>query len=84
VRYRSGRGGGDRRPREARMATVEELKARVTAEIDRRAGEVVEVSDLILRHPESGIREKRTAEFVAGRFRAMGLDCREGLALTGF
>jgi amidohydrolase len=65
------------------MATVEALKARACAEIDRRADDVVAISDHILRHPESGYREVRTAEYVAGRFREMGLPCREGLALTG-
>ena len=65
------------------MATTEQLKARVSAEIDRRKGEIMAISEHIMKHPESGYREVRTAEFVAGRFRRMGLECREGLALTG-
>jgi amidohydrolase len=65
------------------MATTEELKARVCAEIDRRAEEIVAASDHILHHPESGYREVRTAEYVAGRLERMGLAPRTGLALTG-
>ena len=41
------------------------------------------ISDHIMRHPEAGYREARTAAFVAGWFGRMGLECREGLALTG-
>ena len=65
------------------MRTVADLKARVCAEIDRRKGEIVAISEHIMKHPESGYREVRTAEFVAGWFRRMGLECQEGLALTG-
>ena len=65
------------------MATTEQLKARLCAEIDRRKGEIVAISEHIMKHPEPGYREVRTAEFVAGWFRRMGLECREGLALTG-
>ena len=65
------------------MATAGELKARLCAEIERRKSEIVAISEHIMRHPESGYREVRTAEFVAGWFRRMGLECREGLALTG-
>ena len=65
------------------MATAEELKARLCAEIDRRKGEIVAISEHIMRHPEAGYREARTAEYVAGWFGRMGLGFREGLALTG-
>lgn len=65
------------------MASTEELKRRVCAEIDRRADEIVAVSDHIMRHPESGYREVRTAEYVARQFDRLGLKYRDGLALTG-
>jgi amidohydrolase len=65
------------------MVTKEELKAEVRAEIDRRARDVVEISEHIMRHPEPGYREVETARYVAGRLRSMGQACREGLALTG-
>jgi amidohydrolase len=65
------------------MVSKAELKARVAAEIDRRAPEIVAISDHIMRHPEAGFREVNTAKFVAGELGRMGLACREGLALTG-
>jgi amidohydrolase len=65
------------------LVTAERLKARVVAEIERRRDEITAISEHIMRHPEPGYREVRTAEFVAGRLRSMGLECRQGLALTG-
>jgi amidohydrolase len=61
----------------------EELKAQVCAEIDRRAQDIVAISDHIMHHPESGYREVQTAKFVAAQLDRMGLDHRDGLALTG-
>lgn len=63
--------------------TKDELKAKICAEIDRRADAIVAVSEHIMRNPESGFREVKTAKFVAGQLAAMGLQYREGLALTG-
>ena len=60
-----------------------ELKARVCAEIDRRADDIVRISEHIMRHPESGFREVRTAQYVCGELDRMGLAYRSGLALTG-
>ena len=65
------------------MADKAVLKARVCAEIDRRSREIVAISDHIMRHPEPGYREVRTAEFVAAQLERMGLEYRAGLALTG-
>jgi len=64
-------------------ATVQELKTRASAEIERRRDDIVAISEHIMRHPEAGYREVRTASYVAGWLGRMGLDCREGLALTG-
>jgi metal-dependent amidase/aminoacylase/carboxypeptidase family protein len=36
-----------------------------------------------MRHPESGFREVRTAQYVCGELDRMGLSYRSGLALTG-
>jgi amidohydrolase len=65
------------------MATRDELKARVCAEIDRRAAEIIGISDHIMRNPESGFREVKTARFVGEQLDRMGLAHRDGLALTG-
>ncbi|MBI3976797.1 MAG: amidohydrolase [Chloroflexi bacterium] len=65
------------------MPTRDEVKARVCAEVDRRAEEIRRISDHILRHPEPGYRETRTAQFVAEQLDRMGVPHRDGLALTG-
>lgn len=59
------------------------LKELVCAEIDRQAERITALSDDIMRHPETGYRETRTAGLVAEQFRAMGLDPATGLARTG-
>lgn len=65
------------------MTTVAELKTRVCAEIDRQADQLLALNEEILRTPETGYRETRTAELVRDRFGAMGLRSRTGLARTG-
>ncbi len=65
------------------MGDTAGLKARVCREIDRRAPEIVAISEHIQRHPESGFREARTAEFVGTQLDRLGLSYRAGLALTG-
>lgn len=65
------------------MTTKDDLKARVCEEIDRRSAEIVAISDHVMRHPETGYKEVKTAAFVADHFEAMGLRPRTGLALTG-
>jgi amidohydrolase len=63
--------------------TREQLKARVCAEIARRADDIVAISEHIMRNPESGFREVKTASFVGEQLDRMGLAHRDGLALTG-
>ena len=61
----------------------EALKARICAEIDRHAEDIIRISDHIMRHPESGFRETRTAQYVCRELERMGLPYRAGLAVTG-
>jgi amidohydrolase len=65
------------------MATKEEWKKRVIAAIDNRSPEIMEIGETILRHPEMGFKEFRTAALVEEKFKALGLPCRKGLAITG-
>ena len=65
------------------MPTADELKSRAAAEIDRRGDELVAVARAILDNPETGFREVRTAERVSDAFRALGIDHRGGIAITG-
>ena len=65
------------------MQDLQALKDRVCAIIDTHADAVIEVGEDILRHPETGFREQRTAGVVAKAFRSLGLEPEEGLAVTG-
>ncbi|MSQ07094.1 MAG: amidohydrolase [Dehalococcoidia bacterium] len=65
------------------VPSKEELKRRVFSAIDSRAGEIVGVAQTILKHPEPGFREVKTARLVAGKFAEMGIPFKAGLALTG-
>ncbi|HXG44922.1 MAG TPA: amidohydrolase [Gemmatimonadales bacterium] len=57
--------------------------AQVAALVERLAPEIVEIRHRIHREPELGNREFKTAELVADRLRALGLDVRTGVARTG-
>ena len=59
------------------------LKARVCQAIDRRADEIVAIGEAIWRNPEIGYKEVKTAELVASKLEALGLDCERGIGLTG-
>ena len=63
--------------------TVEEIKASVNAEIDRRGDEAVRIARDILDHPEPGFREHRTSRVVAEKFRELGIPYEDGIGITG-
>ena len=65
------------------MLTVQELKQRACAAIDRRAQELIGVAQDILAHPEPGFSEARTSRLVSQKFSEMGITHESGLALTG-
>jgi amidohydrolase len=65
------------------MTGKDELKAAVCAAIDRHGNDIIALGDEIMRHPETGFNEARTAALVAGRMLALGLEPQTGLALTG-
>jgi amidohydrolase len=60
-----------------------ELKARLRAAVDGRRDDIVSVAEQIWAHPEPGYKEHGTAALVAETLRGLGLEVREGLALTG-
>ena len=49
---------------EVAMPTIDELKAKVQAEIDRRGEDLVRVAQTILQHLEPGLREHHAARLV--------------------
>src|SRR5215468_1452577 len=65
------------------MSSKDELKRAVCEAIDRRADVIIDLGETILRHPETGFNELKTAALVAERMRALGLAPHTGLALTG-
>ena len=65
------------------MSSRDELKRAVCETIDRHADTIIDLGETILRHPETGFNEVRTAALVAERMNALGLSPRTGLALTG-
>jgi amidohydrolase len=65
------------------MSSKDELKRAVCEAIDRRADAVIDLGERILRHPETGFNEVKTAALVAQQMGALGLAPRTGLALTG-
>src|SRR6201989_2279089 len=65
------------------MNNKDQLKRTVCEPIDRHADAIIELGETILRHPETGFNEVKTAALVADRMSALGLAPRTGLALTG-
>jgi amidohydrolase len=65
------------------MSGKDELKRAVCEVIDRRADTIIDLGETILRHPETGFNEVKTAALVAEHLSALGVDPRSGLALTG-
>jgi amidohydrolase len=60
-----------------------ELKTAIGQAIDRRHDAIVAAGRRLWEHPEIGFRETVTAATVAAELRGLGLEPREGLALTG-
>jgi amidohydrolase len=65
------------------MASKDELKRAVCEAIDRHANAIIDLGETILRSPETGFNEAKTAALVARQMEALGLAPRTGLALTG-
>lgn len=65
------------------MQNVEMLKDRVCKIIDSQADAIIAVGEDIMRNPETGFREQRTAALVADHFRGLDLQPETGLAITG-
>src|SRR5260370_20815186 len=65
------------------MSSKDQLKRAVCEAIDRHADAIIDLGETILRSPETGFNEVKTAALVAERMSALGLAPRTGLALTG-
>ena len=65
------------------MPSKEDLKCRAAEIIDAKADELTAIAKTILKNPEPGFRELKTARLVAEQFGALGMQPRSGLAVTG-
>jgi len=61
----------------------ESLKRKVCACIDQSREQIVGVGEAIMDEPELGFKEDKTAARVGAFFGELGLEYRDGLALTG-
>ncbi len=61
----------------------EDLKKKVCARIDQSREQIVGVGEAIMDEPELGFKEDKTAARVGAFFGELGLEYRDGLALTG-
>ncbi len=61
----------------------DDLKRRAAEVIDFKADELIALAQTILKNPEPGFREVKTARLVAQKFGELGLQPRSGLAVTG-
>lgn len=59
------------------------MKEKICEAIDDRKEEIISIGRKILESPELGYKEMKTAALVKQRFRDMGLEYTDGLALTG-
>ena len=65
------------------MPSKEDLKRLASEIIDSKAENLISIAQTILKNPEPGFRELKTAKLVAEQFGALGLQPRSGLAVTG-
>jgi amidohydrolase len=65
------------------MRTREQIKEAIARDVDAHRDELFGIGDTILRNPELGFKEFKTAALVAKQFAELGLPYREGLAITG-
>ncbi len=65
------------------MTATEGLKQKACEAIEQRKMEIIGVARAILKNPETGFTEQKTARLVAQKFSDLGISYRDGLALTG-
>jgi amidohydrolase len=65
------------------MPTKEDLKKKAIEAIEKRSPEITQIGETILRNPELGYKEVKTAALVEEKFQSLGLTYEKGLALTG-
>lgn len=59
------------------------VKEKIIEAIDSMRDEIIEIGDYVLKNPEMGYKEYKTAELVKNVFDKLGIEYRDKLALTG-
>lgn len=62
---------------------IEDLKSKVCSAIDKNREEIIGIGDTILKNPEMGFKETRTARIIADTFKSLGMEYEDALAVTG-
>ena len=62
---------------------ISEIKKKIIEEINEKSYKIIEIAEKIAEKPEMGYREFETARLVAEELSSLGIECREGLAVTG-
>ena len=62
---------------------MDHVEEKILSIIDAHAQEIQALADDLFQHPEQGYHEYRTAKVVADFLRKLGMEPREGLAITG-
>lgn len=62
---------------------MDHMEERILSIIDSHAQELQALADDLFQHPEQGYHEYRTAKVVADFLRKLGMEPKEGLAITG-
>jgi len=62
---------------------VSQLKERICQAIEAQREAIIALGEDVLRHPELGFKEHRTAGLVAGLFQSLGIATETGVAVTG-
>ena len=60
-----------------------ELKKIVSKAIDASQDKIIEIAEKILKNPEMGYKEFKTARLVKETLSELGIEYRDGLAITG-
>ena len=65
------------------MSSKDELKRLACEAVDRHGDAIIDLGETILRNPETGFNEVKTAALVAQRMTALGLAPHTGLRVAG-
>ncbi len=65
------------------MSAKKELKAKVCQEIDKDRDEIISIAETILKNPEPGFKEFKTAKLVSEKMTGLGISHQTGIGITG-